>query len=312
MTTFWKNKKVLVTGGTGFIGSSLTPELLERGSVVTIASHAKAEENSNFSEIKILNADLKNLQDCIEATRNIDIVIHLAAMDGGQKFKKEHAFEILETNTKITLNILEASKQNTVKRFLMMSSVDVYPDKVKSPIEEQYGLEGDLDKNRFGYAWSKRFGEEVAKVYHGRNGLKIAIARTGNVFGPHDLTGLERTRVIPTFIHKALNNEDISISANNKRSFLYVSDLAESLLELIEKYAACEAVNLAGVEYISLEDLAKLIISISKSKSRIIIENKDKNINERIISTSRAEKVISFSPKITLENGIRRLIEEKK
>jgi nucleoside-diphosphate-sugar epimerase len=245
----------------------------------------------------------------LEVTKNIDIILNFAAMDGGRLFKKTHSAEIFKTNTKIVLNILEAAKANNVDRTLIISSIEVYSDKTKSPIKEEYGFEGELDGNKFGYVKSKRIGEITAKLFS-QNGSKIAIARLGNIYGPTDTIDKKRGRVIPTFIDKALKQEDIVISGNGlqKIAFLYITDLVDSLLDLVEKYPVGEPVNLVGGERISLKELASLIISLTKSKSKIVISSKGDN-NDRIISIEKARKVIGFSPKVDIKNGIETILK---
>lgn len=310
MKNFWEGKNVLVTGGTGFIGSNVISELMQRNASVTVSVHNN--ENINFSKlVKIEKADLKNLEDCLRITKNKDIVLNFAALDGGTLFKKEHSAEIFETNTRTVLNLLEASRLNKVDRLLLMSSIEVYSDQVKSPITEEMGFIGDFDKNKYGYAWSKRFAEIAAKTYFEQYNLKIAIARVGNVYGLGDFKGAERGRIIPSFIYRARNNKNIIIfgNANNKKSFLHIDDLVVALLDLTEKYPVCEAINIVSSEYISLKELAESVIKLSKSNSKIIIENKGSNNSmHRIIETKKARIIINFGEKINIKEGLKGMI----
>lgn len=305
MKNFWENKKVLVTGGTGFIGSNMVRELIKRQAAVTVSVQNNI---SNLPErVKIEKADLTNMEDCLRVTKNIDIILNFAALDGGSAFKKEHAAEMFKNNVTIVLNILEASRLNNIDRVLLMSSIDVYSGDTKSPIKEDDGFLGDFSKDKYGYAWSKRFSEIAAKTYYNQYGLKIAIARVGNVYGLNDFKGVERGRVIPTFIDKAKKNEDIVIWGNGlqKKSFLYVEDLVEALLNLTEKYPACDPVNIASSEYLSLKDLGELIIELYRSKSKIIFQKtKNEESIDKIININKAKKNINFKERTSLCRGI--------
>jgi len=310
MKNFWVDKKVLVTGGRGFIGAEIVKELIKRGSKVTITTHESIGKIKKLGYTKIIKADLTNYENCLMVTKNIDVVLNFAAMDGGKSFKQKHSIAIFRTNTQIVLNILEAAKINNVDRILIISSIEVYSSKTKSPVKEEYGFDGELDEDKFGYAWSKRIGEIAAKLFS-QNGSKIAIARLGNIYGPTDTFDKKRGRVIPTFIDRALKEEDIVISGNGlqKIAFLYITDLVDSLLDLVEKYPVGEPINLVGAECISLKNLASLIVTLSKSKSKIVVSSGSDN-KDRIISIVKARKVIGFSPKVNINKGIETILKQ--
>lgn len=313
MKNFWKNKRVLITGGAGFIGSNITKELIKRNSIIkiTISKSTSEEELKQIfgkllEKIEIQKVDLLSLKDCLKITKDIDVVLNFAALDGGAKFKKEHAKEIYKVNTGIARNILEASRLNSLDRVLLMSSIDVYPKNIKSRLSEN-----DADMTaRSGYIGSKVFSEKLAKKYYNKYGLKIAIARPGNIYGQGDKINIKRARVIPTFIKKAIMDENIEILTSENLSFLYIKDLVNALLDLTVKYAVCLPVNIASSNYISLSDLGKLIIKLSNSKSKIILRETNPNIKSyNIIDTSKAKQEIDFVEKENLRKGIESLIK---
>lgn len=315
MKNFWKGKKVLVTGAAGFIGSNAVGELLRRESNITITiSKKKKVGNLNFSklfpQLKIERVDILSFKDCLKITKNKEIVLNFAAMDGDAKFKIDNSAEIFRNNVQIALNILESSRINNVNRILIMSSIDVYPPDIDSPVREESGFKEGLGiKN--GYAWSKRFTEIIAKNYYDKYGLKIALARPGNVYGLGDMTSKEKARVIPSFIDKATKNKNITIFGNGsqKKSFLYIKDLNEALFNLVEVYSVCDPINIAGSKYITLRDLAKLIIKLTNSKSKIVLQEKNVYRNEnRFISVEKAKRIIGFQEKIDLTKGLNSLI----
>ena len=316
MNNFWNKKKVLITGASGFIGSHVVDYLVENGADVTVQvsrktkpSKIKRNLSHSLKKIKIVKADLTDANSCFEITKNQSIIFNFAALDGGSIFKKEHAAEIFKTNSRITLNMLEAARVANIEKFLLVSSIEVYPKNVSRPLSENYGLFKEVDKNTDGYVRSKIFSETTAKKYSEQYGLKINIVRPGNVYGPRDY--LDKGRVIPTFIEQALNNKPITIWNNGeqKKSFIYVYDLVNAIVKLVERYEGHDPVNIAGEKYISIRDLAQLIIGLTKSKSKIInLKSKDLRTEDMLIDTKKARKIIRFKENSSLEEGLKETI----
>jgi len=315
---FWQKKKVLVAGAAGFIGSHVVDSLVERRAIVTAGVYPKITQEKikqnlkqSLPKITIKKGDLLNFKDCLKLTKGQDIVLNFAALDGGAVFKLKYPSLIFRTNTQIVLNMLEASQFNKIDRFLLISSIAVYPDKTPSPIKEEDEIIEDFREGIDGYVWAKRISEITARIYHQDDGLKIAIARPGNVYGPRDSLDKEKIRAIPAFVTQSLKGKDISIwgDGSPKRSFLYIEDLAVGLLDLLEKYPVGDPVNLASTNYISIKNLASLIIDLTKSKSRLIFEKAPRlKAKDKIISTEKAQKVIEFKERMSLEEGLKKTI----
>lgn len=311
MNNFWKGKKVLVTGASGFIGSNAVDLLIKLDARVTavVSSHTpikKIKQNLALSldKITLKKADILDLNQCLKITKGQNIVLNFAAMDGGYTFKISHCAQILRVNSQITLNMLEASKQNSVDRLLIMSSVDVYSSECTSPIKESCSLIND-QKYIDGYQWSKRFSEILAKTYFQEYKLKITIARCGNVYGPRD--NVEKNRIIPTFINESLKGNNIYVwgDSSEKRSFLYITDLLKALLDLVEKYPTCDPVNIASENPISNKNLGELVINLIGNKNKIIKKNKQhKGFVNKIIDVQKAKKIIDFHENTSLEDGL--------
>lgn len=311
MKSFWKNKKVLLTGAAGFIGSNVCDLLVERGAKVTAvvsnnSNISKIKKNLSLSQkyIKIKKVDLLDFETVLKVTKGADIILNFAAKDGSATYKEKNSSQIYRENTNIVLNILEAARINNVARLLLVSSIVIYSSYEKIPFKES-NTHYYLDEPANGYEWSKRFTEVAAKIYVKQYGLKIAVARLGNVYGPRDYAK-EKGRVIPVFIDKALRNDDITIWGDglSKKSFIYVSDLAHALLNLVELFPTSEPINVASKNVLSIKDLAKLIIKLTKSKSKLIFLKSEVGVMDRVVDIKKAERVINFKEKVSLEEGL--------
>ena len=275
MKKFWENKKVVVTGAAGFIGSHAVKTLIENGAVVTaIISDNTTDKQINvlfknyLDKIFLKKVNLLNKESCIDATKDQEILLNFAALDGGTSFKQKYPAQIYKTNTQIVMNILDAAVKNKIERILIISSIEVYPKNLKSPIIEKYSLKENFQEEANGYTWSKRFGEIAAKMYTKEYGLKIAIARMGNVYGPGDYVNSEKGRVVPLFITQILEKKKVTLLGNGKtkRSFLYVSDAVDALLSLTELYPVCDPVNIVSSTYVTIKSLAEKIGKLTNQK----------------------------------------------
>lgn len=317
MRKYWKNKKVLVSGGAGFIGSHVVDALVQKGAKVIVqvspnTSDLRINQNlqNYIKKIKIVKANLEDEKSCMRICARKDVVLNFAGLDGGSTFKREHTAEIFRTNSKIVVNMLEAARISGVKRFLQVSSAEVYPDTIKQPIKESYGFMKGLQEKIDGYAWSKRFSEIASKMYNVQYGMEISVARPSNIYGPRD--HLDKGRVIPTFIKQAMKNEPISVwdGGKQKKSFLYVTDFANAVLGLVEQYKKFDPVNVAGERYITIRKLAEIIISLTNSESIIKdINAPDIVFKDRILDTQKIKKMTGFKEQEILEDGLKRTIQ---
>lgn len=320
MSSFWKEKKVLVTGGTGFIGSHVVKELVKRGAVVTVSTSKRVASNEVskvLSEVKekitIVAADLLSVEDCLKVTEGQDIVLNFAAVDGGKQFKLENSEFIFRVNTKIVLNLLQSAKQNNVKRFLITSSIEVYSLSSQKNLTEDTNFLFNWKKKLDGYIWSKIVSEISARMYAEDKFMKVGIVRLGNIYGPHDTTGVEKGRVIPTFIHKALRNEDIIIlgSGMQEKPFLFIDDAVQGVLTFMEKLPTSQPINIVGKKYTTIKDLALFIKSLINSSSRIVHLDNEYQITTKRISANKATELIGFTEKVSLKDGLKKTIGQE-
>ncbi len=309
--SFWINKKVAVTGAGGFIGSHVVRFLSEHGARVTALVSHRSKQKPNAvrkKNLRVCVVDLNNRENTVRVLKNTDIVFHFAGLDGGTAYKQAHTHEILQTNTRIALNILDACKINRVSRLLLMSSVEVYAISKSSVVDKRFNRGYWFDEDIGAYAWVKRYTEILGKYYHDKN-LRIAIARAGNVYGPGD--DVAKGRVIPTFIHLAKANKPIKITAPKSKelTFMFVTDLARALTLLIEKHATGEPVNIIGSQRINLYELAKKVVDITGSKSKITYSPPESQSVHRNYSNKQFLTLTPFKEQYTIDKGIKHMCE---
>lgn len=311
---FWKDKKVLVTGGTGFIGSFVTELLIKSGAKVTVTTLTNKLDNISTikKEVKVVKADLTQFTDAVKITRKQEVVLNLASKVAGIQYNINHPVEMFSDNIQITKNLLEASLRNTVERFLITSSACVYPRHCSIPTPETEGFIDDPEPTNLGYGWGKRVAELLGRFYNMQYGIKIAIARPYNAYGPRDDFDPKTSHVIPGLIKRIMEEESPLLvwgSGKQTRSFLYAEDFARGLIEVTEKYAVADPVNIGSDEEITIGDLAKLIVKISGKDIKIKFDrSKPDGQPRRKCDTTKAYKKFGFRSKISLQEGLERTL----
>ena len=311
---FKEESVFLVTGGAGFIGSNLCEILLNKGYKVRCLddlSNGKQEnvdlfiDNSNYTFIK---GDIRNLTTCMEACRGVDYVLNQAAW-GSVPRSIEMPLLYEEINIRGTLNMLEAARQNKVKKFVYASSSSVYGDEPNLPKKE--GIEGNLLSP---YALTKMVDEEYAKLYKSLYGLDTYGLRYFNVFGKRQDPNGAYAAVIPKFIKQLLNNEQPTINGDGKQSrdFTYIENVIEANLKACKASSdvAGQAFNIAygGREYL-IDVYNSLCKVLEKNIEPIFGPNRGGDIKHSNADINKAKKMLGYDPKWSFERGIEAAIE---
>ena len=314
--------KVLITGGAGFIGSHLADSLIESGNEVTVLddlstgrfeniAHLEGNKKFRFVEGTILNETLVD-----KLVEKCDEVYHLAAAVGVDLIVKK-PLESLVTNIKGSEVVLEMVYRYH-KKVLITSTSEIYGKNANGPLKEDDDrILGSPLKSRWSYSTAKAVDEMLAYIYWRQKKVPSVIVRLFNTVGPRQ-TGAYGM-VIPRFVNQALNNEDITVYGSGKQSrcFLCVKDVVDALIKLMNnKDAVGNVFNVGSQEEITMEDLAKKVISITKSKSKIIYIPYDKAYEEgfedmqrRVPDTTKVNNVIGFKPTVNLESIIQSVVE---
>lgn len=300
---------VLVTGADGFVSSHLCDNLINNNAKVTaLLKRNSAGLFKNIDHVKkklkIRWGDTQDLSLLHDITKDVDIVFHLAAQSHvGHSL--HNPYETVVNDVLSTLNILEASRKNNVKRIIHAGSSEIYGKPLYVPIDEKHPLQP-----RSPYAAAKASSENLLESYYHTYGLPIVMSRFFNIYGPRQ--GLDQ--VIPKFILQALNNKDITVygDGSQTRDYTFVSDAVEAyaLLGITPKIEGF-VINFGSGKEIEIRDLAKLIIKLSKSSSQLKFDRKLRSgETPRLLSNpTLARKILGWKNKVTIEEGLKKTME---
>jgi len=307
--------KILVTGGAGFIGSHLVSKLLESGHSISVLDNLSSGDQSNIeafvSVIIFYNDDIRNQVVVENLVRDIDFVFHLAATVGVRNIL-DSTLEGISTNIYGSEVVLKcAAKYN--KRILIASTSEIYGKNPNQPLSEEYDrIIGSPQKIRWSYSDSKAIEEAVATTLFKTNQLPVTTARLFNTVGPRQ--NYAYGMVLPNFVKMALSNQDLEVYGDGQqtRVFCHIDDVIDALIKLIMTPKSIGKIyNVGGKEEISIELLAKKVISACKSSSKIVnISYEDaygfgyEDTLRRVPDISKVSAEIDWEPKKNLNQII--------
>lgn len=318
MSINWSRSTVLITGGAGFIGSFLTEELQSRGADVVVAdnfSKGQGKLSHLRDEIEIRPVDLTTHKGCIEATEGIDHVFHLAASVGGIHFIQRENIGGLTPSVLMNQHMLEAARINDVDRFLFASSACIYRQEHDdlNEFSEEQAIPADPHST---YGWAKILGEVACDAYHEDSDLKTSSVRIFNAYGPRENLDPDSSHVIPSLCRKAIEEPDggsieLFGDGTQERGFIYVTDLAEGMIEAIEKKADGEPINIGNSkEVISMNELAEKIIEISGKNISIEHDlSMPTGTDKYAADMTKMKAELDWEPSVNLEDGLEQVYE---
>ncbi len=317
MSDFYKGKKVLVTGGGGFIGSHVVDMLVDSGAKVTVPVRTKGKTEflkDVLDRISIVEADLRDRSRVDALMQGQEVVLNLAAAKGGGiAHSMQHHGSLFRDNMSPFLQVLDSAREAGVERFLVVSSACVYSRDASNHALESEGFLGVPEAANAGYGWSKRMEEYLGQAYAEEFGMKIAIARMYNGYGPRDDFFAEYNHVIPGLIKRIFEGENPLVvwgTGTQTRSFIYATDFARGILEVCEKYAVADPLNIGSDEEISIGDLARLLIELSGKEVTVEFDTtKPDGPIRRSADTSKAFEKIGFRTEVSLREGLKKSIE---
>ena len=310
----WAQKKVLVTGAEGFIGSHLAERLVALGADVKalvmynsfntwgwIDTFRPGEKN----KLHIICADIREADLLKSTLKDIDIVFHLAALIA-IPYSYVSPSSYIKTNIEGTLNLLQAARDHGVEKFLHTSTSEVYGTALYTPIDEKHPLQGQSP-----YSASKIGADMIAESFHRSFDLPVTTVRPFNTYGPRQ----SMRAIIPTLIVEMLSNDKIQLgSLHPIRDFTYVSDTVEGFLKTAETDDINgEIINIGSAQGISIGKLAEKLMKMMNKK--ITIESEEKRVrppqsevNQLICNNNKAKALIDWQPKMSLDEGLEKTI----
>lgn len=311
-----KNKKVLVTGACGFIGSHLVERLLDEGSSVKAFVYYNSFNSwgwldtlpeNKLKNIEVFVGDIRDPNGVRTAIKDVSVVFHLAALIG-IPFSYHSPDSYIDTNIKGTLNVLQACRNYNVDRIIVTSTSEVYGTAQYVPIDEQHSLQGQSP-----YSASKIGADKIAESFFRSFNTPIVIARPFNTYGPRQ----SARAIIPTIITQLLSgSEEICLgSLHPTRDFNYVTDICRGFIALAKcDEAIGKEVNIGSGQETSIGDLASLIISLINPEAKIISEDlrkrpKKSEVERLICDHSLIKGLTVWEPEVSLKNGLKETIE---
>lgn len=307
---FYRDKLVLVTGGTGFVGSHLVDALLKAGAKVRVPVHKRPLLLTD-PRIEVRPVDLVNQEDCLAATAGIDYVFHAAGAVSGAAVKGSPAMAGIVTNLTLTANILQAAWTNQVKRVLIFGSSTGYPV-TDYPIPEEEMWSAPPPPSYFGYGWMRRYLERLGEFVTSQSTTQVVVVRPTALYGPGDNFDLTSSHVIPALIRKAVERfqpYEVWGTGEEIRDFLHVGDLAKGCLLMLAKNPQ-EALNIGYGQGIKIKDVVQIILKYANYPEAQVIFNSSKptTIPYRMVDITKAKHLLGFEPTIILEEGLKETV----
>ncbi len=301
---FWKDQRVLVTGGGGFLGSQVV-ELLK----TVLPQEIRVPRSKDY--------DLRQQSDCAEVVKDITLVIHLAANVGGIGYNQTHPGKLFYDNLLMGVHMMEEARKAKVAKFVAIGTICAYPKFTPVPFKEENLWNGYPEETNAPYGLAKKMLLVQAQAYRQEYGFNAIFLLPVNLYGPGDNFDPESSHVIPALIRKfveAKQNKAKQVTVwgtgNPTREFLYVTDAARGILLASEKYNSPEPVNLGSSFEISIKDLATKIKDQVGFEGKIVFDTtKPDGQPRRKLDVSRARDEFGFVSEVGFEEGLKETVK---
>lgn len=303
---FWAGKRVVVTGGAGFLGKPTVAMLEDLGADVAVPRSAEH--------------DLRKADECRAALEGAQVVIHLAANVGGIGYNRRNPGPLAHDNTAMGLNVFESARELGVEKLVAACSVCAYPKFTPVPFSEDDLWSGYPEESNAPYGLAKKMLIVLSDSYRRQYGLDSCAPVVANLYGPEDNFDLEDSHVIAAMVHKyvvAVERDEPEVvlwgTGSPSREFLYVDDAARALILAAERYDSSDPVNIGTGQETTISDLAEKISDLAGFEGDTVWDDsRPDGQPKRYLDVSRAKARIGFEAEMPLDEGLRRTIESFK
>ena len=318
--SFWKDTKVLITGGAGLIGSALAIDLVSEGARITIIddlSRGKKEHlDSIIEQCELIWCDLRGQKECLSHIKDFDIVIHMASRVGGISVYTDNPYTVMKDNIMMDTNVLNAVIKNKITKFFYASSAHVYPiglqnSRVGVTIREKDAFPADP---LLTYGWAKLISEvQIENAAFEHENFRAAIARYIGIYGANQDIGLDTGSVIPVFAHRALRYPEIDFTiwgdGEETRSYCYIADAVactKLMIERLDRYQVVGPYNVGSNGSIKIKDIAQKMINISGKDIPVGFDKKKKaKIISQQCDCSEVHKELGWKATTSFDDGLK-------
>jgi len=305
-TGFWQDRRVVVTGGAGFLGSFIIPKLYERGAKHVFIPLEQAYDLTQLQAVQRMYDDFQP-----------DIVLHLAAVVGGIGANRARPADFFYKNLMMGVMLIHEAWLRKVDKFVALGTICAYPKFTPVPFKEDDLWNGYPEETNAPYGLAKKMLLVQAQTYRQQYGYNAIFLLPVNLYGPRDNFDLQTSHVIPAMIRKCIEAQErgdkevvLWGDGSPTREFLYVEDAADGILLAAEHYNGDEPVNLGSGMEISIKDLAEMITRLTGFEGKIVWDTSKPNGQpRRCLDTTRAEKYFGFRATMPFEEGLRRTIK---
>jgi GDP-L-fucose synthase len=304
--SFWKNKNVTVTGGSGFLGSYVVKKLEERGCRNIFVPRSKDYDLVHYRACEKVYEDSRP-----------DIVIHLAAEVGGIGANRENPGKFFYENLMMGVQMMDLGRRAEIEKFVALGTICAYPKFTPVPFKEENLWNGYPEETNAPYGLAKKMLLVQAQAYRQQYDFNAIYLLPVNLYGPGDNFDPKSSHVIPALIKKCVDaiankSKEITVWGTGEptREFLYAEDAAEGILLASERYNRPDPVNLGAGFEISIKDLVSLVVKLTDFKGSVLWDHSMPDGQpKRMLDTSRAEKEFGFKASVGLEEGLRRTVD---